>query len=67
MMDEITIVITDNLPDNPYMRLHMIIDMLENASEDYVVDKKWLKRQLQYVFDVFMEIAKEKYGEPILN
>jgi hypothetical protein len=66
-MIETTLILKDNLPDNPYIRLHMILDMLENVDEDYVVDKKWLHRQLEYVLHVFMELAKEEKNEQILN
>jgi len=67
MLNEITLKLEDNLPDNPYIRLHMILDMLESVDEDYIVDKKWLHRQLKYVLNVFIQVAEAEKNEQIYN
>jgi len=43
--------------------LHMILDMLDNVSDDYVIDNRWIKRELQEIFDMFVSVAEEKYDE----
>jgi hypothetical protein len=45
----------------------MILDMLENVPKDYVIDKVWIGRELQEIFDMFVSVAEEKYNEPISN
>mgnify|MGYP003112962832 FL=1 len=57
----ITLILNTNKSDNPYMRMHTILDTLENAHKDWVVDKVWLKKELRYIFDYFMAIGEEKY------
>jgi len=60
-MNEVTILLNTNKPDNPYIRLHMILDTLENVPDDYVIDKAWIGRELQEIFDMFLSVAEEKY------
>jgi len=62
-MDEVTLLLNTNKPHNPYIRLRMILDMLENVSDDYVIDKVWLGRELQEIFNMFVSVAEEKYLE----
>jgi hypothetical protein len=45
----------------------MILDMLDNVSDDYVIDNRWIKRELQEIFDMFVSVAEEKHNEPISN
>jgi len=66
-LNEVTLVLNTNKPHNPYIRLHMILDMLENVPKDYVIDKVWIGRELQEIFDMFVSVAEEKYNEPISN
>ena len=58
-MSEVTLLLNTNKPHNPYIRLHMILDVLENVSDDYVIDKAWLRRELQEIFDMFVSVAEE--------
>jgi len=60
-MSEVTLLLNTNKPHNPYIRLHMILDVLDNVADDYVIDKAWLKRELQEIFDMFASVAEEKY------
>ena len=60
-MNEVTLLLNTNKPHNPYIRLHMILDMLENVPDDYVIDKMWIGRELQEIFDMFASVAEEKY------
>jgi hypothetical protein len=62
-MTEVTLKFTTNKPDNPYIRLHMIIDLLENAPDDYVVDKEWIEAELREIFQMFYHIGWEKYAD----
>jgi len=66
-LNEVTLLLNTNKPHNPYIRLHMILDMLENVPKDYVIDKVWIGRELQEIFDMFVSVAEEKYNEPISN
>jgi len=49
-MIETTLILKDNLPDNPYIRLHMILDMLENVDEDYVETRNGCTGNLNMFF-----------------
>ena len=60
-MSEVTLLLDTNKPHNPYIRLHMILDTLENVPDDYVIDKAWIGRELQEIFDMFVSVAEEKY------
>jgi len=66
-LNEVTLLLNTNKPHNPYIRLHMILDMLDNVSDDYVIDNRWIKRELQEIFDMFVSVAEEKHNEPISN
>jgi Leu/Phe-tRNA-protein transferase len=41
----------------------MIIDLLENAPDDYVVDKEWIEAELREIFQMFYHIGWEKYAD----
>ena len=60
-MSEPTLFLRTNKPDNPYLRLYIMLDTLQNLPDDYVIDKTWLRKELQYVFDYFMDLAKARY------
>jgi hypothetical protein len=57
----ITLLLNTNKSDNPYIRMHMMLDTLENAPKDWAVDKVWLRKELEYIFGYFFTLAEEEY------